>query len=301
MKKIYLLLFCNLWVFIIYAQSDFQFSQQSFMRIAFNPAVTGKNPNYHTLQAFSRMQWVGFDNAPITNFATFHSQINKYHLGLGLTYTFDKLGVETSNIIQANVSYHLNLGNDYILSFGMSGGLYRKVIDINDIELEQPESNLFDNNIHNSPDFNAGIEFSSPYISIGISSTHIAKDYKNGTNFQIPRHVYGYFSAKVFDIKNSFAGFLTYSLNSAISKTQHEWNATFFYKNMIYTGLSYRLNESFVIMAGVLVKDKFRFIYSYDILAAPISAYSSGSHEITLQYLIKKKNASIPSSPRYFD
>jgi len=70
---------------------------------------------------------------------------------------------------------------------------------------------------------------------------------------------------------------------------------------MIYTGLSYRLNESFVIMAGVLVKDKFRFIYSYDILAAPISAYSSGSHEITLQYLIKKKNASIPSSPRYFD
>jgi len=42
MKKYYLLLFCNLWVFIIYAQSDFQFSQQSFMRIAFNPAVTGK-------------------------------------------------------------------------------------------------------------------------------------------------------------------------------------------------------------------------------------------------------------------
>lgn len=57
--------------------------------------------------------------------------------------------------------------------------------------------------------------------------------------------MYGYFSAKVFDIKNSFAGFLTYSLNSAISKQcKHEWNATFFYKNMIYTGLSYRTNES---------------------------------------------------------
>lgn len=115
MKKIYLLLFCNFWVFVMYAQSDFQFSQQSFMRIAFNPAVTGQNPNYHTLQAFSRVQWVGFDNAPITNFATFHTQINKYHLGLGFTYTFDKLGVETSNIIHANVSYYLNLGNDYIL------------------------------------------------------------------------------------------------------------------------------------------------------------------------------------------
>lgn len=301
MKKIYLLLFCNFWVFIIYAQSDFQFSQQSFMRIAFNPAVTGQNPNYHTLQAFSRVQWVGFDNAPITNFATFHTQINKYHLGLGLTYTFDKLGLETSNILLANVSYHIYFKDDYVLSFGISGGINRKVIDINDIELEQPESNLFDNNIHNSPDFNAGIEFSSPYITVGISSTHIAKDYRNGTNFQVPRHIYGYVREKVFDINDIFAGFFTYSINSSITKTQHEWNATFFYKNMIYTGLSYRLKESFVIMAGVLVKDKFRFIYSYDIPAAAISGYSSGSHEITLQYLIKKKNASIPSSPRYFD
>lgn len=70
---------------------------------------------------------------------------------------------------------------------------------------------------------------------------------------------------------------------------------------MICTGLSYRLNESFVIMAGFLIDQKFRFVYSYDILSGPIAKYSSGTHEITLQYLIKNKRTSTPSSPRYFD
>jgi type IX secretion system PorP/SprF family membrane protein len=301
MKKIILFLFSFVFVIIINAQSDFQFSQQSFMRIAFNPAVTGQNPNYHTLQAFSRVQWVNFKNAPITNFATYYTQLPKYHLGLGLTYTFDKLGIETSNIVHANVAYHINFDNDFILSFGISGGICRKVIDINELILEEPETNLFDNNVHNSADFNAGIELYSPFLVLGISSTHIMKNYKKGTNFQVPRHIYGYIRAKIFDINNDFAGFLTYSLNSAITKTQHEWNATFFYKNMICTGLSYRLNESFVIMAGFLIDQKFRFVYSYDILSGPIAKYSSGTHEITLQYLIKNKRTSTPSSPRYFD
>ncbi|MBK6934817.1 MAG: PorP/SprF family type IX secretion system membrane protein [Bacteroidales bacterium] len=147
MKKIILFLFSFVFVIIINAQSDFQFSQQSFMRIAFNPAVTGQNPNYHTLQAFSRVQWVNFKNAPITNFATYHTQLPKYHLGLGLTYTFDKLGIETSNIVHANVAYHINFDNDFILSFGISGGICRKVIDINELILEEPETNLFDNNV----------------------------------------------------------------------------------------------------------------------------------------------------------
>ena len=74
------------------------------------------------------------------------------------------------------------------------------------------------------------------------------------------------------------------------SSTQVDVNATFLLNNMVWAGVSYRTQDAIAPMIGyqhAFEKSMLKIGYSYDVTTSELSNYSSGSHEIMLNYCFK--------------
>lgn len=79
-------------------------------------------------------------------------------------------------------------------------------------------------------------------------------------------------------------------VKSDATSTQVDLNATFLYNNMVWLGVSYRTEDAIAPMIGYQFKpnDKsmLRIGYSYNVATSALSNYSSGSHEVMLNYCV---------------
>jgi type IX secretion system PorP/SprF family membrane protein len=78
-------------------------------------------------------------------------------------------------------------------------------------------------------------------------------------------------------------------LKTDAASTQFDINVRALWKNMVWAGVSYRIDDALGVMAGVNIKS-FRVGYSYDVTTSGINNYSSGSHEIMLGYCYKLRS-----------
>lgn len=125
---IYIFLFLNL---SIAGQQTTQFTQFTFNKYGYNPASAGTNINAG-LEAITgiRKQWVGFGNAPYTNFVsatyTFKPQ-RSYRLwhNAGVYVINDKAGIFQNTGVYGSYTLHLPLTNTWTMSFGVMAGLRR--------------------------------------------------------------------------------------------------------------------------------------------------------------------------------
>ncbi|MBK7482874.1 MAG: type IX secretion system membrane protein PorP/SprF [Flavobacteriales bacterium] len=85
-------------------------------------------------------------------------------------------------------------------------------------------------------------------------------------------------------------------------------HGTFLYNNQVWLGVSYRTEDAIAPLIGYQIatgKDKtsmFKIGYSYDVTTSRLKNYSSGSHEIMLNYcmlLVKKPDLQIYKNVRF--
>jgi type IX secretion system PorP/SprF family membrane protein len=69
---------------------------------------------------------------------------------------------------------------------------------------------------------------------------------------------------------------------------QADINVRGIYDNMVWLGASYRTTDAVCIMAGAIIKDMFQIGYGYDITTSNLNSVSNGSHEIMLNYRLKR-------------
>jgi hypothetical protein len=83
------------------------------------------------------------------------------------------------------------------------------------------------------------------------------------------------------------------SQNEEISNS---WDANLkvLIKERAWAGLSYRSNETLVIMGGVYINNLVSLSYSYDYVMGAINNYTNGSHELILGLMLFKKDTKAP-------
>ncbi|WP_299001406.1 type IX secretion system membrane protein PorP/SprF [uncultured Tenacibaculum sp.] len=138
----------------------------------------------------ARQQWLGVDNAPSLQTASFHTKLGEYsNTGLGVILFNDKNGYHSQKGIQGTYAYHIDMGNENLfnqLSFGLSFSVVQNERDqrtfINDPAVNQViESDFY---------FNA--DFGMAYHKNGLSSYFTIKNIflsaKNNldSNFESP-------------------------------------------------------------------------------------------------------------------
>ncbi len=287
-------------IFPTFAQNDPVISQQGLQRFIYNPAATGTS-NCRHISFINRTQWAHFPDAPRSNILLGNTFFPKYKVGIGIVAIHDKLGLESSTILKSSYSYHIWLNESNIFSFGLSAGIYSKKFDINNLILEE-ENDLTANELENKivPDFDFGVEYNSEFLTIGISATHLVNSKKSSNNIKHPRHIHSYMHYKQYVSEYFFIrGIISYYMVRNVNGI--ELTAIGERENKLWAGLSYRYDESFILLAGIFLNPRTRIGYSYDWNLNVLKRYSSGSHEIFLQFKFGCIEYSESDSPRFFN
>lgn len=307
-----------------FAQQTIQFSQYVFNGLAVNPAYAGYKEDW-TLNASSRLQWTGIDGAPKTS--TFSvdgvTNIDTKNVGLGLLVTNDRLGPQNNTSVYANYAYRLRLDDEDTrrLSFGIGAGVIQYQVDGSKLvgnDLQDPlaavgtESKI-------TPDFRAGIYYSTPTVYVGASVLNLLPELNNNntSNAVIKQARHLYLTAgvivpitSVIDIKPSVMLKEDFKAPTSVDVTTY-----LLFAKKVWLGASY--NTGVVVWnkayqqtgldrastaAGIIqfsLSDHFRFGYSYDFTTSSFTGYQGGSHEVSLSIGFGRKHPRV-LSPRYF-
>ena len=303
-----------------FAQQDMQYTQYLFNYLAINPAYAGYK-EATTLQAFSRMQWVGVNGAP-----------NIYSLSVdGTAASGDVVGWDTQlvneqmgahNLISLFGTYafriRLNRRGDR-LSLGLSAGITQWQLNRSKLNpgegIENSSYAYFAENYTRPewrPDFRVGVYYNTPFFYAGVSATNLFSNFSG--EVKVP-HLYvstgGFiplsnnFGLKPsFVYRNDFKGPGNLDINLLALLLKQLWVGVT-YRTGIYIGQEVRAREvetiqttnALAFMMELFIIKNVQIGYSYDLSVMGIGW--PGSHEISFSYTIPKKKTR-QSTPRYF-
>jgi len=314
MKKVFLsILFSLVCIGTVFSQFDAQLSQYMCHHTSFNPAAAGEGGMVQ-VTGQHRIQWVGMPNAGQTTVFSINTplKIGRSLNGIGIRFVNDKVGIFTNQTAHLQYAFKKSLGAGVIsvgadfgfVSLGFSGDSVRKMPagfdDYHHIseDPEIPKGSM----VGMGFDMTLGVFYSTPKAYAGLSYMHLNNpkvNWGDRSEFQLPGTMYltgGYnwvLANPKFVLKPSTL------LKTDFNSFQLDLSSRLEYDDRYWGGLSYRLQDAVVVLAGINITGGLSIGYSYDLPISKIITVSSGSHEILLvysfQYLMGKRTSKYKS------
>ncbi|HEX5169838.1 MAG TPA: type IX secretion system membrane protein PorP/SprF [Cyclobacteriaceae bacterium] len=289
-----------------YSQQHPIFTQYMFNGLVLNPAYSGSHESA-TLTASYRKQWTGINGAPQTTVFSGHSPIKFTRSAAGLVAMNDRLGVTNQYMIYGTYAYRIPLSENAKLSVGGQAGVTYYKMNLTDLDVVtstgQADPAFAKNEGRFLPNLGIGIYYYSKKSYVGLSlPTIINNKFNNQDALMKARQERHYFlsAGHVFDLSPDLKlkpnVLLKWVENGPF---QYDINANLFIKSILWVGVSYRMQDSVDGLLEWLVNDQLSFGYSYGYPTNALTSLQSGTHEIVLNYRIKR-NKNIILSPRYF-
>jgi len=295
MKKIAILFFVVL-SGLLKAQQDPQFSLNMFNIYSVNPAFSGSYDQFNAL-AIQRSQWVGFDGAPVTQHLSVESPVYFLHGGVGLSLLNDKIGQEYTRQISLSYAYQTKISRHSELGLGLNFGFVDLGVD-GDWIAPDGTNGSNDNSIPKMasndviPDLGFGLYYRKKALYVGYSITHLnqAKAVYDdaGKDFKLRRHHYLILGWE-YDVRSDLVLHPSLYVKTDQVSTQMDFNLNAKYGDHLWGGMTYRLDDALVLIAGYNINENLKFGYAYDITTSDLKSESSGSHEILLRYSFKMR------------
>lgn len=219
------------------------------------------------------------------------------HHGVGFTVLNDRTG--PLNRLSATVAYayHLGIGPKTNLSLGASAGIQNMTLNTNKLNFVQTQVDpaVFGSGYLNTikPDVNLGLWLYSPTYFAGVSAQNIISSklsYANDTvsvqNGRLVPHIFftaGYRTFLNDDISVIPSVQLRYLSPAPMGI---DINAKLQYKDFIWAGASYRVDDGVAAMLGLNISSSLNLGYSYDFTTSRLNTVSRGSHELVLGILL---------------
>lgn len=296
MKKIIItLFFAVVALSSIYSQNEIgpALSSQLFSRINFNPAGIGNNADVNIFN-MNRMQWAGFEGGPTYTLLNIHLFSEGIKSGFGGVFSYDQLGI-SNKAINAKLAYcySIDLSESALMSFGASAGVLQKGNDfsLGSGHIYIPEPGMPEAESKINPDFDFGMEFSTPALLVGASINHLGN--MDPATSLTPTHAYYGYVRGIFPITKaiSLSPSVLY-MNSGLINVV-DINTVAFFNEAYWAGLSLRLGAGFSAMVGLEWK-MLRIGYSYE-LSLGTPTINNNTHELMLSLRIgKSKKAPAP-------
>jgi type IX secretion system PorP/SprF family membrane protein len=301
--SILLLILILLTKYSLLAQQQPLYSQFTFNKYLFNPAVAGSE-QVATIHVSAYEQWIGFAGAPKFHTASFDSRFFREvrkprrsilkklkffkpeNVGGGAQFFTEKYGPLSHTGLVGSYTYHLAMEKQQ-LSFGFSSILSNLGLKSSDIALSDEQADLLvlgENTRRWILDFDFGIFLRSKEYFAGYSVHHLSRsalqwggsietDYRQGRLHYL---MAGY--------KYEVSSKLSFEPSTLIKiaekqKDQIDLNIVCTISSNYWCGMAYKTSKIFSVFGG-LKYDRYMFCYSFDYSLSPIRSYSMGSHEI---------------------
>ncbi len=301
---------------IAYTQQYQQVSQYMLNPYLSNPAMAGAE-DFIDIKSGYRKQWAGLEGAPTTFYVSGHTPIGKVYgarthkgdygnwHGVGAYLYADNAGALLGKNDQVrsagfkrngaylSYAYNIQLSKGSGYGFSHKDGIRLSMgafLGVQNHCIGCDNGFIFDNGPNGTQDaaVDEQIRSVNPDAALGMRFYFRELFYTDLAAFQIfangnlSRHYLAAAGAKIEIINQG------YLMPSVLIKTVGpapvaiDLNCRFDYHDLFYAGLSYRNQDAFVMMAGVVIDRKYELAYSYDITLSDIKLYSSGSHEVVI-------------------
>jgi type IX secretion system PorP/SprF family membrane protein len=308
MKKILIILFITGLAFTsIKAQQEPVYSQYDMNKFLLNPAFAGSE-GFTSFNLTARQQWLGFENAPMTQAISGQTRILKTsyvaksrsvrkntrrrrpsgRVGIGGYLYNDQNGPIGRTGLELTYAYHVFVGDGQV-SFGLSLSAYQFRINTNELTTYEGFDPLVDDSRQSMyvPDGSVGIFYTYQPFYIGLSSRNLfqaALQFGGDNSFSDYQQVRHYYlmTGYRYDMDNDFE--IEPSLLLKTTETfnlQADVSIKGYYKRDYWLGFSYRTGNAFITTVGIKV-DRLYFGYAFDYSLNDIQRISYGSHEIMI-------------------
>lgn len=287
--------------YILILVSQITFSQESslifnrFNLSVFNPAFTGVEGA--TINLNTRAQWIGLEDAPLTNYLIVHFA-EKKNATIGLTIQNDRVFVENKTLLTLDYSYRLQLSDNSNLSLGLkAGGMFFNV-DTNNIPriFSVPNQSVSSLGNYFSPVLGVGLSFTSKNLFFGVSSPGLLnriglnknKDWELTTRDYTYLHLSGGLNFKLsdkFTVRPS-AVFRSMPRGPNLFNTILELD----YSDRFSLGSLYTNNDTVGAFFKLKGKKGFHIGYGYEFLSGnDRQSLSNSTHELMIRIDLKEK------------
>jgi type IX secretion system PorP/SprF family membrane protein len=298
MKRISILIFAICFAGALKAQQLPQITQYMNNNYVINPAVAGMY-DYYQVNTTIRNQWAGMNEGPRTSVISIYGK-HSNNVGLGGTVYNDVTGPTSRIGGSASYTYAFQLTQKIKLSLALQGGFTQfKIIKDNIPVKDQNDPLMLGGNVVRTlPDATFGLNVSGNKWYIGAAIPQLlsselklmdddfARIYDTTSqNGKLASHIY-VLGAYTYDINPAISIEPSIFLKSvAGAKTQIDFGIKSEYKEMIWAGINYKMNNDLSSLAALLgynINERFNIGYSYGMPSSATSNYYSGSHEFML-------------------
>lgn len=299
--KYILVLFAVPMVNVTIAQQEYLFTHYMNNRMSLNPGYTGSFDAI-SLTATHRSQWIAFDGAPNTQNVSFQMPISSQNLGVGAAIVHDQIGPTRNIGVDANVAYHLKLGQKSKLGLGLRAGAYffsnklssLKTVEENDVSFSEDIRNKFSPNVGFGAYYYDDVFFGGISIPRILQNSFKSKDIGGAvySSAYEKRHFY-LLGGALFNVSKGGEVKLRPSMLVKVTggaPIQMDLSTAMIYKDFFEVGLSWRSGDAISVLLGFTIAEVFTIGYSYDYSYGNTTfRYNGGSHEVALKYNIFKK------------
>jgi type IX secretion system PorP/SprF family membrane protein len=289
-----------------HAQQQPIFTQYMFNGLVINPAYSGSHESM-TMTASARSQWSGIKGAPQTQVFSAHSPIKFSRSAAGAVLMHDKAGVINQTMAYATYAYHIPVSENGKVSVGTQAGFtyyQANLASLNIVSQNNTTDVAFSgNDTRMLPNLGIGAYYYSKTSYVGISMPTLINNKwsrDNQLNQSTQQRHYFITAGHVFDLNPDLklkpSVLLRWVENGPF---QYDLNANLFIKTSASVGVSYRMNASMDALFQWFVNDQFAVGYSYGYPINSLAAAQWGTHEIVLNYRLKR-DMHIIRSPRFF-
>ena len=304
MKRISILLFVICFGGLLKAQQLPQITQYMNNNYVINPAVAGMY-DYYQVNTTIRNQWAGINDAPRTSVISIYGRHSE-HVGLGGMVYNDVTGPTSRIGGSASYTYAFQLTQKVKLSLALQGGFTQFKLIKSELSVEQAGDVIIMGGdiVRTLPDATFGLNLSGDKWYIGAAIPQLlsselrlmdddfARIYDTTSqNGKLASHIY-VLGSYTYDINPTISIEPSFFLKSvAGAKTQIDFGVKSEYKEMIWVGMNYEMNNdlsSIAALLGYKINDRFNIGYSYGMPSSATSSYHSGSHEFMLGIKLPK-------------
>lgn len=298
MKKFILYITLIFVVNLTYSQQLPQFTSYQLSPFLYNPAFAGVDGTTQ-ISAVVRNQWSGVREAPQTDVINGYGLLRNENMAIGGTAFKDVAGADSRRGISLSYAYHLRLKDDMSLSLGLSAGLLQYRLDHTIINPYDEGDPVFNNDILSSvvptANFGAFLYADKFYASLALpqllsSNFNVKNEFSENSLITdgLTNHIFisGGYITELNDDFNIEPSLLFMVSSPAPISIELMTKVT--YKEMLWTGLSYRLNDAIGLYLGIDINEQFYLAYAHDFVTSNLSTVSNGTNEFKIGFRFNK-------------
>lgn len=298
MRKLVVLVSLLFLTVVTHAQQLEMLAHSFYKPMIINPAFTGSSGYYNTM-LMRRMQWTGFNGAPVLNMFNFDGNFKRKEIGLGINLYNETRGISSRTGGNLFYAYRLKLNDDINLLFGISAGGLSQALNFSNVVVEsESDPNLLAGNQQKiSYDANAGLAFTWKSLELGLSVPQIIGNkiqYTSDTlssTFLQDRHYLGFLKYKVNLNEGKGIALVPQAIFRYLPNAPIQFDAglKFDWNDKFWVSAIYRSQYAMAANIAFRIKKHFYIGYSYDIMLGNIGKYAGLSHEVMLNFKFGKE------------